>query len=237
LYTCVWYPEGDLPQDIATINCGGVNCYLIKTGTGYILIDTTYRSKREFIDKALAYAGCKPGNLDLIVLTHGDVDHAGNCIYLREKYSTKVAIHYSDSGIVEHGDASWNRKAKSDKLSIFFKVMMLASYLVKMDYNETFKPDILLDEDFDLSAYGLDARVIHLPGHSKGSIGVLTDSGDLFCGDLVYNFFGRPGLIYCINDLADYNISIEKLKHLDVQTVYPGHGKPFPVQRLIKNRN
>ena len=30
----------------------------------------------------------------------------------------------------------------------------------------TLSPDLLVDEDLDLSPYGLDARVLHLPGHS-----------------------------------------------------------------------
>jgi glyoxylase-like metal-dependent hydrolase (beta-lactamase superfamily II) len=45
-------------------------------------------------------------------------------------------------------------------------------------------------------------------------------------GDLLYNFLGKPGSL-SINDLADSNVSLEKLKKLHIHTVYPGHGKPF----------
>jgi len=44
---------------------------------------------------------------------------------------------------------------------------------------------MFLEEGQPLSDVGLDASVLHLPGHSKGSIGILTASGDLFCGDLL----------------------------------------------------
>jgi hydroxyacylglutathione hydrolase len=54
----------------------------------------------------------------------------------------------------------------------------------------------------------------------------------LFCGDLIYNFFGKPGCLF-INDLADFDASVEKLKKSDVKTVYPGHGKPFPLEQFI----
>ncbi|MBY8998584.1 MAG: MBL fold metallo-hydrolase, partial [Candidatus Thorarchaeota archaeon] len=91
-----------------------------------------------------------------------------------------------------------------------------------------FKPDYTIDEESDLSKYGLDAEVIHLPGHSKGSIGVLTASGELFCGDLFTNT-KKPEPNSMVDDLAEFNESIEKVKGVEVKMVYPGHGQPFPM--------
>ena len=54
---------------------------------------------------------------------------------------------------------------------------------------ERFNPDLEIDEGFDLSRHWLDGRILHIPGHLKGSIGVLTAKGDLFCGD-IYNMPG-----------------------------------------------
>lgn len=71
-----------MQQEIKTISLslpyklGTVNCYLIKTKTGYILIDTGCSKQRTYLDSQLGSAGCKPGTLNLIVLTHGDFDHA-----------------------------------------------------------------------------------------------------------------------------------------------------------------
>jgi len=83
--------EENMPQEIKTINLGGVNCFLVKTGDGHVLIDTGLPTKRTDIEKELESAGCKPGNLKLIVLTHGDFDHTGNVAYLRKKFGTKIA--------------------------------------------------------------------------------------------------------------------------------------------------
>ena len=57
------------------LNLGSVNCYLLQKDTDYILIDTGGSNKRTEIEEALLCAGCKPGNLRLIILTHGDFDH------------------------------------------------------------------------------------------------------------------------------------------------------------------
>ena len=222
-----------LPE-IRTLNLGGVNCYLVKTSAGFLLIDTGFSGKRADLEKELLSAGCKPGDLKLVILTHGDSDHAGNAAYLREKYGTKIAVHSGDAGMVERGDMSWNRKAKPDQISIIFRIMMLlAPLFFRGSKFDTFSPDLTIAEGFDLSEYGFEAQVLHLPGHSKGSIGILTAGGDLFCGDFYYNFFGQPSCLF-INDLTDYNASLEKLKSLKITTVYPGHGKPFPMDAFTK---
>jgi len=218
-----------MPQDLTRISLAGVNCYLLRTGEGYVLVDTGYAGKRGFLEKKLADSGCRPGDLKLIILTHGDIDHAGNAAYLRERFGAKIAMHRGDARMAEHGDMGWNRKKKSDRVSLVFRILMVLSPLFASSAKfETFVPDFLVDESYDLSAYGLDAKVVGLPGHSKGSIGVLTASGDLICGDFVYNMAGFK----LINDFPDHVSSMEKVRKLDVTMIYPGHGKPISVDRF-----
>lgn len=223
-----------MPQEIKTINLllpyrlGSVNCYLIKTNTGYILIDTGCTTKRTDPVKELESAGCQPGNLQVIVLTHGDFDHSGNAAYLRKKFGARIAMHHDDSGMIEHGDMFWNR-SKSNIL-----IRMIAPILVRFGKSERFKPDSYIEDGDDLSENGFDARVLHIPGHSKGSIGILTSSGDLFCGDLLENIH-EPKLNSIMDDLTTANTSVEKLSKLSIRTVHPGHGKPFPMDVFIKS--
>ena len=226
-----------MTQEIKTINFGGIKGYLVKTDTGYILIDTGHPAKRILLEKELKNAGCTPGNLKLVILTHGDIDHSGNAAYLREKFGAKIAMHQDDLIMVEYGVMSWNRKAKSDKISIIFKIMPLISFLVKSNKLDKFKPDLTINEGYDLSTYGFDAEVLHISGHSKGSIGILTTSGKLFCGDLLYNMGMGLSFNPYTDDLADFNTSVEKLKKLNIKTVYPGHGKPFPLEKFLKNHD
>lgn len=206
---------------------GSVNCYLIETKAGYILIDTGCSKNRIEPERELERAGCKPGHLKLIVLTHGDFDHAGNAAYLREKFGAKIAMHRDDSGMVERGNMFWNRRRGN------FLLGMIARILCGFGRPERFKPDLYVDEGYDLSDYGFDAKVLHIPGHSKGSIGILTADGDLFCGDLFENE-DKPCLNSIIDDLTAANASVEKLKSLQIRTVYPGHGKPFPMEQFIQ---
>jgi hypothetical protein len=72
------------------------NSYLVKTNNSYVLIDTGYSTNRKELEKQLAESGCTPGNLKLILITHGHFDHTGNCAFLREKYGAPIAMHKGD---------------------------------------------------------------------------------------------------------------------------------------------
>jgi glyoxylase-like metal-dependent hydrolase (beta-lactamase superfamily II) len=226
------FKEDKMTLEIKTISThlilnNYINCYLIKTDTGFILIDTGRASKRTKLEKELESAGCQPGNLKLIVLTHGDFDHTGNAAYLRKKFGTRIAMHYDDSGMAERGDMFWNRKNPNVLIRIMFDLFF------GLRKSDRFKPDLYIEDGYDLSGYEFGAKVLHLPGHSKGSIGILTADGNLFCGDLFMNM-NQPAPTSLVDDLAELNSSIGKLKSLKINTVYPGHGKSFPMSSFTQ---
>jgi len=204
-----------------------VNCYLVKAGDGYILVDTGMPSKRGVIEKELESAGCQPGNLKLIVLTHGDFDHSGNAAYLRKKFGTRIAMNYNDTGMAKQGDMFWNRKTPNIIIRIIFDLFF------GLSKSDRFKPDLYIEDGYDFSVYEFGAKVLQLPGHSKGSIGILTTDGNLLCGDILANI-NKPKIFSIIDNLSAANDSIEKLKSLKINTVYPGHGKSFPMSSFAQ---
>jgi len=226
-----------MPQEIITIRLllpyrlGSVNCYLVKTDTGYILIDTGSSNKCTDIERELGRFGCKPGNLNLILLTHGDFDHTGNAAFIRKKFDSKIAIHPDDSQIVERGNMFSNRKKGNLILGMIIKT------LFGFGKSKRFKADLYLTDGFDLSEYGLDAKVIHIPGHSKGSIGIVTNDGNLICGDLLVNAdnLNQPRINPIMDDLEIAKNSVEIFNNLSIDMVYPGHGKPFKMSSFFNN--
>src|SRR5271157_845717 len=112
-----------MSSKIKTINLGGVNCYLASGPRGFLLIDTGFSGKRALLLRKLEEAGCTSGMLRLILITHGDTDHAGNAAFLRARYGAKIAMHAADTGMVEKGDMGWNRKPKADKISLIMEMM------------------------------------------------------------------------------------------------------------------
>jgi hydroxyacylglutathione hydrolase len=223
-----------MDQTIITIPLK-VPAYLIKLSDGFILIDTGDVSDCGNLENALEQAAVTPENLKLVLLTHGDFDHSGNAAFLQQKYGARIAMHANDAGMVERGDPGWNRKAKPDKVTVLGRlIIFISSHLAKPAPFQTFTPDILLADGQDLAEYGFAAQVLLLPGHSKGSLGILTADGNLFCGDLLMNMV-RPTLHFMIDDYAEFKTSIEKLKKLNIRMVYPGHGKPFPLEQFFQS--
>ena len=207
------------------LGMGSVNCYLIDTGSGFILIDSGGSNARKTLLQELEKAGCHPGSLKLIILTHGDFDHSGNAAFLRLLYNSKIAMHPADAGMVQHGDMFFSRKKPN------FLIRKLVPLLTGFSKSDHFDPDVLIDKQYDLSQYGIKAKIIELPGHSKGSIGVLTSEGNFFCGDQFENTKG-PRLTALIDDSQAILASAASLMDEKISIVYPGHGKPFIMKDL-----
>jgi hydroxyacylglutathione hydrolase len=208
-------------------SASGVNSYLIKTDSGFFLIDTGFHSKNKELELALENYGCKPSNLNLIIITHGDLDHIGNCKSLQKNFKVKIAVHSGESEAILKANMTLNRKKKQ---SISTKIVL--SLFGSLFKTIRFLPDIFVNDGDSLLKYGLNAEVLHLPGHSKGSLGILTTDGNLFCGDLLLNIH-IPSQTDLLDDPVDLKNSINRLLYLPFHTIYPGHGKPFTREQFI----
>lgn len=204
---------------------GTVNCYLLEAEEGYILIDTGCPTELQPLERAIEDSGCAVGDLKLIVITHGDYDHMGNAAHLRKIHGAKIAMHPDDWGMAEKGDMTHNRSSGN------WIVRLISPKLFGFGENRRFSPDIGLEDGDSLLEYGLNGRVIGLPGHSKGSIGVLLASGMLFCGDLLESR-GQPSLNSLMDETAAGAASLERLRGMNVSTVYPGHGESFQLSEV-----
>lgn len=60
----------------------------------------------------------------------------------------------------------------------------------------------------------------------------MTASGNLFCGDLLANV-EKPEIWSIIDDTVAAQASVEKLKRLQINIVYPCHGNPFPMEQFL----
>ena len=226
-----------MPTEIRTITLamplrmGPVNCYLVDTGSAHFLIDTANSHRRADLENELFDAGCTPDTLNLIILTHGDFDHTGNAAYLAEKYGARIAMHRDDSAMAEEADMFANRQSRNVAVKLMAPIIPILFGFPKAN---RFKPDLYLEDGDDLSEHGLSARVLSIPGHSLGSIGILTAAGDLFCGDLLDNY-EKPGINSIMDSPETAKSSIEKLKSLEINTIYPGHGDPFSMELLLES--
>jgi len=212
---------------IRTLALRASNAYLVKGDIGYVLIDTGFRFDRSRLEEGLRAARCGPGDLRLIVVTHGDPDHSGNAAFLREAYGTRIAIHRAEAPAVERGDMFLSR----GPLSLPRRLLKPIAGLFRLRKRDRFSPDLHLKDGERLDEHGLHATVLHVPGHSAGSIAVLNDDGDFFSGDFLENR-RRPSIATLVDDRDALTQSFERIRSLPIHTVYPGHGAPFRLDEL-----
>jgi glyoxylase-like metal-dependent hydrolase (beta-lactamase superfamily II) len=199
--------------DILTINCGFVNCYLLKNGESAVLVDTGLKGGEQRVIAAMAQYGVAPESLKMIVITHGHADHAGGCAYIRERYKAKVGINPKDITVT--------KKLKGDTA-----MGGAMAFFMNLAKPVTVVPDIELADGMRLDAYGIPAKIVGLPGHTDGSVAILLDDGRFVAGDVFFNF-GKPTLPHIAVDFDALYRNRERLNGLGIATVYPGHGKPF----------
>jgi glyoxylase-like metal-dependent hydrolase (beta-lactamase superfamily II) len=216
-----------MSEDVIPVLMRGVNCYLVRAEGGFALVDTGFAFGWGTLKRALDEAGCRRGDIRLVVITHADFDHTGNCRALRRDYGAKIAMHADEFRSAEGADMLANRSS----MNAFFPRAVMGLFRL-LGRASRFRPDMAIEDGEDLSAYGFAARAFHLPGHSKGSLGILTDSGDFFCGDLLTTSEGVPMKNRLIDNADEMDESIRRVLDMPVARIYPGHGRPFTKEQL-----
>ena len=90
---------------------------------------------------------------------------------------------------------------------------------------EPFEVTVALCEGFSFAPYGVDAKVIELPGHTRGSVGILA-ADSLVAGDALTNLFPPAGKAALWSDGAATLESARKAGALGDIMIYFGHGEP-----------
>jgi glyoxylase-like metal-dependent hydrolase (beta-lactamase superfamily II) len=158
-----------------------------------------------------------PSDLKTIILTHCDIDHIGNARELRSLTGAKIAAHPLDAEIIA---GKKNRITPKGGMSRVFGIIR-AFMRVK-----SFQVDTLIDQGDNLS----DLTVLHMPGHTAGSIALFDSRRKvLFIGDALGC---RNGVVHgppknVTMDMKQALQSIEKLKNLNFTVLLSGHGEPL----------
>ena len=202
---------------ITAIKCGINNCYLLSRGEDAVLVDTSVKKDRRKILRA-----CAGKRVRLIVLTHGHYDHVQNAAYLSRALGAPIAMHSADAPLLTDMLAEpLESPVWTGKILIWFMQLTKG----RLNRVEPFDVDVELCDGFSLEPYGVEGRVIALPGHSRGSIGLVTPDG-LIAGDALTNLFPPAGKAALYSDKAAMEASAAKAGALGDMTVWFGHGKP-----------
>ncbi|HDI61127.1 MAG TPA: MBL fold metallo-hydrolase [Desulfobacteraceae bacterium] len=223
------------PTDVQRIRLGITNCYLMGGPHRWILVDAGARGCHDTFFRKLGRLAIEPGDIRLIVVTHVHFDHVGSLAAIRQRCGCPVAVHVAEASMLKEGrivlppgTGPFSRRL----IALGRRHPRIVERLYRFD---PVVPEIIVEHDLDLGGFGVEARVLHTPGHSAGSLTVLTASGHAAVGDLAFGC--RPfGANRHMPPFADSLEAIGeqwlRLAAAGARWIHPGHGWAFPAGRL-----
>lgn len=207
-----------------------VNAYLVDDGGALTLIDAGISGQWQDLTTELSRMGRRVGDIRGLILTHGDSDHVGYAERLRRDHGVPVYVHGADAP----------RARGEEKKSVPLGPMKIGSFLRFMWYalrrgglRSTWLREVRTVADGQALELPGRPRIIHLPGHTPGSIAVHLPSVDAVCvgdalttGHVLTGAVGPQPAPFTM-DMAAAMRSLEKLDAISATWVLPGHGAPW----------
>lgn len=203
----------EILKDLYFIERGYLNAnHFVYTAGRPVLIDTGYVGDFDITAQRIEGLGVNLPNTRLIINTHTHCDHIGGNQRIQEMSGCDIALHTIGKYFVETRDdwSTWYRYFGQE--AAFFDCT-----------------HGLADGD-RISVGPHDFEVMHTPGHASDGMVLyhkeakILISGDALWEDDVPAMVMRVEGSTCVLNLVD---SLDRLASLDVDIVYPGHGRPF----------
>jgi len=178
------------------------NCWIVGSGAEGEGMVIDPGGNAEVIQKAITDSGL---DIRVIVLTHGHSDHIAALYEIQDRTGADVVIHVADAGFLE------GRGSFSSQFGISYKTPP--------------KADRLLREGDIIAIGSLSFSVVHTPGHTPGSICLLSED-KVFTGDTLF----RRGIGTTLMPGSSRRQLIDSIQTRlmvlpDATIVYPGHGR------------
>jgi hydroxyacylglutathione hydrolase len=190
--------------------------FLIESAHGLFLIDTGSPDQEDHVLAKMRALGRT--DLKLIWITHAHYDHYGSAAALREQTGARIGVHPLDAGSLRSG---LSPLGSAHAYGFFFPLaQQVANQIHPLRVTP---PDFTLEDGETLDSFGLNASLLHTPGHTPGHTCLLLADGTAFAADLIAR---KPwprlqGLL--ATDWSQLPGSLARLQSVRPQWVYTGH--------------
>jgi metallo-beta-lactamase class B len=199
-------------------------CYLITDPEGNILINTGLAASTQMIKSNIEALGFKFTDTKILLTTQAHYDHVGAMAEIKKVTGAAVMVHEKDAGVLADGGKS--DYAFGGDRSTFAPVI----------------PDKLLKDGEYIILGKTKLRLLHHPGHTKGSSSFLFDieSGERTYKVLIVNM---PSIVVSrkfqeVTEYptiaADYASTFKQLKTLQFDLWLSSHGSQFDLHAKRK---
>ncbi len=195
---------------------GGGEVYLLRTHEGVVLVDSGPSGVKTALLEAMQQVRIDPAEIRLAFATHLHCDHIGELGWWRQAYGFPVIAHANDADAIESGDP-----------------VKTAADMPYTTHHTTFIPCPVARRVMGgetVMAGGREFSIIHMPGHTPGSIFI--HSGDeLFTGDVLFENGGVGWIdVHWGSNPDDYLETLQAMRRYIGMRVYPGHGMPYTLK-------
>jgi len=203
----------EMMKDLFFIERGYLNSnHFVYRSEQPVLIDTGYISDFSITEQFIENIGVNIAHTRLIIGTHTHCDHIGGNKIIQDRSGCDIALHKVGKYFMDTGDdwSPWWRYFGQE-----------AGF---------FACTIALDDGEVIPIGPHEFQVLHTPGHASDGMVLYSRkekvliSGDALWENDIPTITMRVEGSTCLFDLLS---SLEKLESLDVEIVYPGHGRPF----------
>ena len=215
--------------------------YIWDWGAGLTVVDSGIAGSAGAILEAVSAMGRRPEDVREIVLTHYHDDHRGGAAELAQRTGARVVAHRVEAPVIrgERPQTPPNLSERERPIAEGVLARMAPpgaagggesqplEALARQLVMSALPPVEVHREVDDGDVVGDGGVVVHIPGHTAGSIAVLVPAlGVLFTGDTLASYEGQviPGVFNV--DGAGLLGSIRKLAGLDFEVACFGHGAP-----------
>lgn len=207
-----------------------VNSYLVEEAGALTLIDAGVSGQWADLLAELAAMGRSLPDIRGVVLTHGDSDHVGFAERLRREHGVSVRVHEADAALAR---GEIKKKAPTGPM----KPGPLLRFLWYAGRRGGLRPTPIREVVTVADGESLDLpgspRIIHIPGHTPGSIAIHVPVVDaVFVGDalttghVLTGATGPQPAPFTMEPSTALD-SLARLEGLSASWVLPGHGAPW----------
>lgn len=207
-----------------------VGSYLVEDDSGVTIIDAGLPRHWDELVAELAAVDRSLEDVRGVVLTHGDTDHIGYAERLRRDHGVPIHVHEADAQLARGESkkkASWGRI----RLGPLLQFLWYAARRGGLKVDPITEVTTFVDgQTMDLPG---EPRVVHLPGHTPGSVAVYVPAvqavfvGDAFTTRHVLTGAEGPGPAPFTLDREEALKSLARLEDLETDWILPGHGPPW----------
>jgi glyoxylase-like metal-dependent hydrolase (beta-lactamase superfamily II) len=194
------------------------NCYLIvDENSAYAVVIDPGFNKSEFKDLTTEISP-KGLKVKYIINTHGHVDHISGNDILKKTTGAQIMIHSGDALMLKDPQKNFSN-------TLGLKIVSPPA-------------DVILQDGDIIKVGSIELKVLHTPGHSKGSISLYFKNEDiLFSGDTLFaGSIGRTDLPGSSFKEITRSLKEILIKIPNQTIVYPGHGKSTTIEKEKKNQ-